>query len=186
MERPAVGPLFRQKELDTFGWRGKMALEDYRKGRDSEKMNEAGEKGGRFGGHEHHASHLHFDLRLEMDCVLKSWAIPKGPSMNPADRRLAVMVEDHPLSYISFRGEIVEGSYGAGKVEIWDSGTYDIRDNELEDGKLIFGLYGTKLKGLFTLIRLKKDPKHWLLIKLRDGFADPVWRLEQVLPGNSH
>ncbi|MCE5323217.1 3'-phosphoesterase [bacterium] len=138
---------------------------------------------GRFVVHEHHASHLHFDLRLEMDGVLKSWAIPKGPSMNPAEKRLAVMVEDHPLEYIGFRGEIAEGSYGAGKVEIWDSGTYEVKDGGLDKGKLVFEMMGTKLKGAFTLVKLRGNQKQWLMIKGRDEFAEPDWKLEQVLPG---
>lgn len=170
--------------------RSALNLEDYRKKRDFEKTaepkgGEAAGAGGRFVVHEHHASHLHFDLRLEMDGVLKSWAIPKGPSMNPADKRLAVMVEDHPLEYISFRGEIAEGNYGAGRVEIWDSGTFKIKDNKLEQGKLVFELFGTRLKGQFSLVRFKNDPKQWLLIKSRDDSADPNWKLEQVLPGGS-
>jgi bifunctional non-homologous end joining protein LigD len=165
-----------------------MALEDYHKKRDFDKTsepmgNEDEGEGGRFVVHEHHASHLHFDLRLEMDGVLKSWAIPKGPSMNPAEKRLAVMVEDHPLEYIDFRGEIAEGNYGAGKVEIWDSGAYRIKDNELENGKLVFEIAGTKLKGMFSLVRLKRDQKQWLLIKGHDDYADQGWKLEQILPG---
>lgn len=145
-----------------------MALEDYH----------------RFVIHEHHASRLHFDLRLEMDGVLKSWAIPKGPSMDPADKRLAVMVEDHPLDYISFRGEIAEGNYGAGDVEIWDSGTYEVTEGSIDEGKLVFELSGTRLHGRFSLVRLKSG-KDWLLIKGKDEFADPDWKLEQVLPGGS-
>ncbi len=167
-----------------------MALEDYEKKRDFSKTPEpkggsAKEEGGRFVVHEHHASRLHFDLRLEMNGVLKSWAVPKGPSMNPADKRLAVMVEDHPLEYITFRGEIAEGNYGAGEVEIWDSGTYIPLENELDQGKLVFELMGAKLKGTFHLVRLKGKESEWLLIKGRDGFADPDWKLQQVLPGGS-
>jgi bifunctional non-homologous end joining protein LigD len=167
-----------------------LELEDYKRKRDFERTSEpeggeAAGAGGRFVVHEHHASHLHFDLRLEMDGVLKSWAIPKGPSMNPADKRLAVMVEDHPLEYISFRGEIAEGNYGAGIVEIWDSGTFKIKDNKLEKGKLVFELFGTRLKGQFSLVRFKNDTKQWLLIKSRDDDADPNWKLELVISGGS-
>lgn len=165
-----------------------MALEDYHKKRDFDKTTEpVGDmierEGGRFVVHEHHASRLHFDLRLEMDRVLKSWAVPKGPSMNPAKKRLAVMVEDHPLEYIGFRGEIAEGNYGAGKVEIWDSGTYEVKDGSLEKGKLVFEMMGAKLKGFFSLVRFRGDQKQWLLIKGQDAYADPNWKLEQVLPG---
>ena len=167
-----------------------MALEDYREKRDFEKTTEpagveAEGAGHRFVVHEHHASRLHFDLRLEMDGVLKSWAIPKGPSMNPADKRLAVMVEDHPLDYIAFRGEIAEGNYGAGEVEIWDSGTYDVTEGSLDAGKMIFVLSGTRLHGQFALVKLKRGKNEWLLIKHGDEFADPDWKLEQILPGGS-
>ena len=166
-----------------------MALEDYRRKRDFEKTTEpqgedAEQVGNRFVIHEHHATRLHFDLRLEMEGVLKSWAVPKGPSMNPADKRLAVMVEDHPLYYIDFRGEIAEGNYGAGDVEIWDSGTYAITEGAVDKGKLVFEAFGTKLKGAFHLVRLRTG-KDWLLIKGSDEFASTDWRLEQVLPGGS-
>jgi bifunctional non-homologous end joining protein LigD len=131
----------------------------------------------------HDASHLHYDFRLELDGVLKSWAIPKGPSLDPNDKRLAVQVEDHPLSYGKFEGTIPKGNYGAGTVEIWDHGTYeadsDADSNEtatlrkgLYSGSLKIRLNGKKLKGSFALVRLKdgKD-KNWLLIKHRDEFA---------------
>lgn len=167
-----------------------MALEDYREKRDFEKTREpeGGEAQGadhRFVVHEHHATRLHFDLRLEMEGVLKSWAIPKGPSMNPADKRLAMMVEDHPLDYITFRGEIAEGNYGAGEVEIWDSGTYEVTDGTLEAGKMVFELFGTRLHGQFALVKLKRGKNEWLLIKHGDEYADPNWKLEQILPGGS-
>jgi len=165
-----------------------MALEDYRAKRDFEKTTEpsgeeAAEAGNRFVVHEHHATRLHFDLRLEMEGVLKSWAVPKGPSMNPADKRLAVMVEDHPLDYITFRGEIAEGNYGAGEVEIWDSGSYEVTEGSIDSGKLVFELVGTRLKGQFALVKLKRGRNEWLLIKHRDEYADTNWQLEQVLPG---
>ena len=103
--------------------------------------------------HEHHASRLHYDLRLEMDGVLKSWAVPKEPSTDPAVKRLAVAVDDHGLSYASFEGEIPAGNYGAGQVKIWDNGNYALL--ERESGKLVFRLEGKKLRGAFCLIRLK-------------------------------
>jgi bifunctional non-homologous end joining protein LigD len=130
----------------------------------------------------HKASHLHYDFRLEMDGVLKSWAVPKGPSMNPSDKRLAMMVEDHPYSYKDFKGVIPEG-YGAGIVEIWDKGKYVDIDNSGKDaekklkaalkaGSLKFILYGKKLKGEFALVKLKgKQENAWLLIKHKDEYA---------------
>jgi bifunctional non-homologous end joining protein LigD len=121
--------------------------------------------------HEHHARHLHYDLRLEMEGVLKSWAVPKGPSMNPEDKRLAVMVDDHDLEYADFEGTIPEGQYGAGKVVIWDKGEYNLLKGSIEAGNLEFELKGRKLKGKFALIRMKKDQKNWLLIKMKDAFA---------------
>ncbi|MCX7913327.1 MAG: 3'-phosphoesterase [Thermodesulfovibrionales bacterium] len=122
--------------------------------------------------HEHHATHLHYDFRLEVDGVLKSWAIPKGPSLNPSDKRLAIMVDDHLLEYASFEGYIPEGQYGAGKVIIWDKGTYEILNGSLKEGKLEIFLFGKKLRGAFVLLKLKGKDKEWLLIKKKDEFAD--------------
>lgn len=132
----------------------------------------------------HAASHLHYDFRLEMDGVLKSWAIPKGPSMNPEDKRLAIMVEDHPYNYKDFEGTIPEGNYGAGTVIVWDNGTFTLADEQNEDeiesvlksdlqkGHLTFILKGKKLKGEFALVKLKtKKENTWLLIKKKDEFA---------------
>jgi bifunctional non-homologous end joining protein LigD len=135
----------------------------------------------------HAASHLHYDFRLELDGVLKSWAVPKGPSLNPKDKRLAMMVEDHPIDYMTFEGEIPEGQYGAGKVIVWDIGVYaslDSADPEASRRKLKAGLYkgelkfvlmGHKLKGAFVLVKIKnkKDDRDntWLLIKERDQYA---------------
>ena len=135
----------------------------------------------RFVVHEHHASRLHFDFRLEMEETLRSWAIPKGPSMNPSERRLAVSVEDHHLDYIDFEGIIPKGSYGAGAVVIWDRGTYELLDNEADKISLV--LNGKKLKGGFTLARLKGRGKgnEWLLIKKKDEHASPGWKLEKGL-----
>jgi bifunctional non-homologous end joining protein LigD len=130
--------------------------------------------------HEHHASRIHFDFRLEMEGVLKSWAVPKGLSMNPADKRLAVMVEDHTLEYGSFEGEIPEGSYGAGKVVIWDKGSYDLLSGDLKSGRIEFLLKGKRLKGIFVLIKFKGKDKEWLLIKKKDKFADESFEIQTV------
>jgi len=136
--------------------------------------------------HEHHASHLHYDLRLEVGGVLKSWAIPKGPSMNPAEKRLAVQVEDHPLQYETFEGIIPEGRPGAGEVVIWDEGEFkpiDDAEAGLGRGHLSFFLDGNKLRGEFSLVRMKRSEsgKDWLLIKKKDLYADPAWRAEPAL-----
>lgn len=131
----------------------------------------------------HHASHLHYDFRLEHNGTLKSWAVPKGPSLNPKDRRLAMHVEDHPISYASFEGDIPEGNYGAGHVDVWDHGTFEAVDEHskpisntafskaLKEGSIKFKLNGRKLKGEFALVNMKKDDKSWLLIKHRDKYA---------------
>jgi len=131
----------------------------------------------------HHASHLHYDFRLELQGTLKSWAVPKGPSLNPKDKRLAMMVEDHPIDYAKFEGDIPEGNYGAGHVDIWDKGTYEPINEEgdvisvkefaanLHKGSIKFRMKGKKLKGDFALVNLKKDEKSWLLIKHRDKYA---------------
>src|SRR5919197_5615888 len=137
--------------------------------------------------HMHDATRLHWDLRLEMDGVLKSWAVPKGPSANTADKRLAVKVEDHPLEYGDFEGIIPEGNYGAGTVIVWDRGVWEPLEDPhdgLEKGKLLFNLKGYKLRGRWTLIKLKKTEKEWLLIKERDEYVstDP-YSNESVLSG---
>jgi bifunctional non-homologous end joining protein LigD len=137
----------------------------------------------RFVIHEHHASRLHFDLRLEISGVLKSWAVPKGVSMNPADKRLAVAVPDHSLSYINFEGTLAEGTYGAGRVAVWDKGEFEAENaaGQLKKGKLVFTFYGAKLKGEFTLLKFHNHEKNWLIIKSRDEFADKNFKLETVL-----
>ncbi|HEX6915918.1 MAG TPA: DNA ligase D [Chitinophagaceae bacterium] len=141
----------------------------------------------------HAATRLHYDFRLEMEGVLKSWAVPKGPSLNPKDKRLAMMVEDHPFSYRTFEGTIPEGNYGAGEVEIWDEGTYEHIEGgsrksgeqkllaDLEKGSLKFILHGDKLKGEFALVKLKNSSDNaWLLIKHRDDYAtDKTYEAEQ-------
>lgn len=118
--------------------------------------------------HEHHARHLHYDFRLEMEGVLKSWAVPKGPSMNPSDKRLAILVEDHDIDYADFEGIIPEGQYGAGTVSIWDRGTYKLLGGDLRSGKIEISLEGKKLKGTFVLTKMKGRKKEWLLIKKRE------------------
>lgn len=142
----------------------------------------------RFVVHEHRATRLHYDFRLEMAGVLKSWAVPKGPSMNPADKRLAVMVEDHPVEYIDFEGIIPPGQYGAGPVVVWDHGSYEWAEGgspeaQLRAGKLAFVLRGKKLKGAFALARFAagKTGKEWLLMKKKDAHANPSWRLKSDL-----
>ena len=132
----------------------------------------------------HAATRLHYDLRLEVGGVLKSWAVPKGPSLNPGDKRLAVHVEDHPFEYRTFEGTIPEGNYGAGEVIIWDQGTYEPEGTltaaeQLERGELKFRLHGHKLNGSFVLVRLKRGRgNEWLLIKHRDEHADPMWNVD--------
>lgn len=133
---------------------------------------------------EHSASHLHYDFRLEIEGVLKSWAVPKGPSLNPEDRRLAMMVEDHPYDYKDFEGTIPEGNYGAGNVIVWDYGTFHSVESEaakeseknllsgLKEGHISFILRGKKLKGEFALVRMKGRSKNaWLLLKKDDKYA---------------
>jgi DNA ligase D-like protein (predicted 3'-phosphoesterase) len=110
----------------------------------------------------HAATHLHYDLRLEMDGVLKSWAIPKEPPTESGVRRLAVQVEDHAMTYATFEGTISEGEYGAGTVQIWDKGTYRMLDRK--EDKLIFEINGEKLRGSYVLVRFK-DKKNWLFFK---------------------
>lgn len=130
--------------------------------------------------HEHDASHLHYDFRLEMDGVLRSWAIPKGPSMNPSEKRLAVQVEDHPLEYMDFEGTIPEGQYGAGTVGIWDRGTYVLLEKKKD--RISFFLKGKKLQGNFILVQFRGSRKgnEWLLIKQKDGYAQPAWKLKPI------
>jgi bifunctional non-homologous end joining protein LigD len=131
--------------------------------------------------HEHHARHLHFDFRLEMEGVLKSWAVPKGPSMNPKDKRLAIMVDDHALEYGSYEGIIPEGYYGAGAVLIWDRGEYEYLGGSIAAGRLEFSLKGRKLKGAFILARMKGKETEWLLMKKRDEFAEDDFRMKTML-----
>lgn len=168
-----------------------MALDTYKKKRNFNKTPEPKDKKEkitrgnlRFSFQRHQASRLHYDLRLEMDGVLKSWAIPKGPSLNPKDKRLAMMTEDHPYDYIDFEGVIPAGNYGAGIVDVFDEGTYSapgIKDRKksekellegLKDGNLKFELKGKKIKGVFALVKMQDDKDNaWLLIKKEDKYA---------------
>jgi bifunctional non-homologous end joining protein LigD len=167
-----------------------MALETYNKKRRFDETAEPEGKSGHSKGRlkfviqKHDASHLHYDFRLEMDGAMKSWAVPKGPSLNPEEKHLAVMVEDHPLSYNKFEGTIPEGNYGGGTVMVWDEGTYEVpgtknrKESEkqalegLDNGTLHLVLHGEKLKGGFMLFRFKKaGEKSWLLTKKEDEFS---------------
>src|SRR5438046_340770 len=159
-----------------------MSLKKYRAKRDFEQTSEPKGRPAKknskpiFVVQEHHASRLHYDFRLEADGVLKSWAVPKQPSLNPAIKRLAVQVEDHPLEYANFSGEIPAGQYGAGVVHIWDKGTYEnilarkphpqSMAEGINAGRLEVQLHGRKLKGNFALIRMAKrgQKPSWLLI----------------------
>src|SRR5579872_5537468 len=133
----------------------------------------------------HDATRLHYDFRLEMEGVLKSWAVPKGPTLDPTPRRLAAMVEDHPLEYGSFEGNIPAGNYGAGSVMLWDRGTYQLlgdkpAQEQLARGDLKFRLHGEKLQGDFALVQMKGRGKgnEWLILKKRDSFAQEGWDVE--------
>jgi len=134
----------------------------------------------------HRASRLHYDFRLEADGVLKSWAVPKGPSFDPAQKRLAIAVEDHPLDYRDFEGTIPAGNYGAGAVIVWDRGTYRLTEGddlteEIAHGSVKVELFGKKLHGKFALVHIKgrdDEANAWLLIKERDDAVDPAWRIE--------
>jgi bifunctional non-homologous end joining protein LigD len=186
------------------------ALTEYRGKRDFSRTGEpaggeAGDAGLTPGGpiyviQKHAASSLHYDLRLESGGVLKSWAVPKGPSLDPADKRLAVMTEDHPLEYAAFEGTIPEAEYGAGTVMLWDLGWWapdvtwmkegkggaaEVLEPEvaLARGELKFVLHGQKLTGSWALVQMKgRGEKNWLLIKHRDGAARPGSSITQDAP----
>ncbi len=184
-----------------------MALTLYKKKRSFQKTPEptggkAGASGLRFVIQKHDASHLHYDFRLEMGGVLKSWAVPKGPSIDPSVKRLAMMVEDHPYDYRNFEGIIPQGQYGGGAVIVWDEGVYEPLDKiahkkeqektllkQLKSGSLKFRLHGEKLKGEFALVQLKgKQENAWLLIKHRDEYAgtsDITKKDKSVISGKS-
>ncbi|MGB8130831.1 MAG: DNA polymerase ligase N-terminal domain-containing protein, partial [Candidatus Angelobacter sp.] len=170
-----------------------MALEQYNKKR---RFNETPEPEGklargeqhRFVVQKHRASHLHYDFRLEMDGVLKSWAVPKGPSLDPGDKRLAMQVEDHPVSYFHFEGRIPDGNYGAGTVMVWDTGTWQPLGDEhamLNKGDLKFQLNGEKLKGEFVLAKMRSrrpgsKGTEWLLIKKKDDAVKAGFNIDKL------
>src|SRR5512143_3049068 len=177
------------KEENFFCGTRAMGLKEYASKREFEKTPEPKpgvrpeENRLRFVVHKHAARALHYDLRLELEGVLKSWAVPRGPSLNPSLKRLAVMVEDHPLDYKDFEGMIPEGNYGAGSVIIWDRGVYhhpSTRDEKASEkllldgfkkGDMKFVLEGEKLHGEFALVKTRKDGKSWLLLKKKDKNA---------------
>ena len=144
------------------------------------------EHGDTFVVQKHRATRLHYDFRLAIDGTLKSWAVPKGPSQSHADKRLAVMTEDHPLDYGNFEGKIPEGNYGAGTVMVWDRGTFLVEGNlpalkQIEKGEIKFGLNGEKLRGSFVLVKLKQSEKgnEWLMIKHKDAAEDSKWNIDE-------
>jgi len=192
--------------LALFLYNVTVALEEYkRKRRFSEtpepppKLDKS--KGHRFVVQRHRATRLHYDFRLEMEGVLKSWAVPKGPSLNPGDKRLAMQVEDHPVSYFDFEGIIPEGNYGAGTVMVWDVGTWEPLSPETKDGKYLptteaeadamlkkgdfkFRLHGNRLNGDYALIHMKarrpgSKGTEWLLIKKHDEYVDDKWDIDK-------
>lgn len=137
---------------------------------------------------EHHATRLHWDFRLEIDGVLKSWAVPKGPSLDPTQRRLAIQVPDHDMEHANYEGMIPEGTYGPGPVLIWDKGSFKAIDDEppaasLAKGNLKFDLHGRILKGAFALVKLHGSgrEKNWLLIKKEDQYAQRGWETPLLL-----
>ncbi len=170
-----------------------MGLKEYARKRHFDKTPEPGpveapvrEGGGFFCVQRHDATHLHYDFRLEMNGVLVSWAVPKGPSLDPARKALAMKVEDHPFDYGTFEGNIPAGNYGGGSVMLWDKGTYEVLENlpaekQLERGDFKFALHGTKLNGSFAIVHMKNRGKgnEWLLIKKKDEFAVPGYDIDQ-------
>ncbi len=175
-----------------------MSLQEYARKRDFSKTPEpapgktvkSSTHTGRFFIQRHDATRLHYDFRLEIDGTLKSWAVPKGPSLDPAMKHLAAMVEDHPISYGDFEGNIPKGEYGGGSVMLWDRGTFELIGEEtgleqIARGDLKFRLHGEKLTGTWALVHMKgrgdargKD-NAWLIIKKKDEAADPSWDIEE-------
>jgi bifunctional non-homologous end joining protein LigD len=173
-----------------------MSLKEYARKRDFEKTPEpapgdtvpGSTHSGRFFIQRHNATRLHYDFRLEIDGTLKSWAVPKGPSLDPAMKHLAAMVEDHPIDYGDFEGNIPKGNYGAGSVMLWDRGTFELIGEEdglaqIARGDVKFRLHGEKLTGTWGLVHMKGRDKSgkdnaWLIIKKKDEAADPGWDIE--------
>src|ERR1700689_945055 len=168
-----------------------MSLKEYKRKRRFDSTPEpAGRRpshrGSDFVVQEHHARRLHYDFRLEVNGVMKSWAVPKGPSMNPGDKRLAIQTEDHPLEYAKFQGEIPQGNYGAGEVIVWDNGTFEVEGNlpmqeQLDRGELKFIRHGKKLTGSFVLVKIRsRQPgkEEWLMINHRDSSSSDAWKIE--------
>ncbi|MGH7563348.1 MAG: DNA polymerase ligase N-terminal domain-containing protein, partial [Gemmatimonadota bacterium] len=153
---------------------------------DRATVSESNPVGGEFVVHQHAATRLHYDLRLELNGVLLSWAVPKGPALDPAEKRLAVHVEDHPLEYAEFEGVIPEGNYGAGAMILWDRGSWRPLEDPvlgLEKGKLLFELRGHKLRGVWTLVRIAKSEKdEWLMIRERRYVDGQPGALEDLPP----
>jgi bifunctional non-homologous end joining protein LigD len=167
-------------------------LSDYSRKRRFDKTPEpppkpVADSGNRFCVQRHSARRLHYDLRLEVGGTLKSWAVPKGPTLDPAEKRLAVHVEDHPIAYGDFEGTIPAGNYGAGSVLLWDRGTYELlgdtdAEAQLARGDFKFRLHGEKLMGEFALVRTKRGKgNEWLLIKKKDFAAKAGWDSEDDL-----
>ena len=194
----------RSKSHHDHGYNRFVALEEYREKRKFKNTPEPQGasrpgRGNHFVVQEHHATRLHYDFRLEVNGVLVSWAVPKGPSLDPADKRLAIQTEDHPLDYAKFEGTIPAGNYGAGQVIVWDEGTFDAEGSlpardQLDRGELKMTLHGHKLKGSFVIVKLRgsrsgKEGKEWLLIKHRDTDAEPGWNIgdhsKSVISGRS-
>src|SRR5579862_5174207 len=166
-------------------------LEEYQRKRQFDRTPEpppddgASQREGTFVVQKHAATRLDYDFRLAIDGVLKSWAVPKGPSLNPADKRLAVQTEDHPMDYANFEGNIPKGNYGAGTVMVWDRGGFEVEGQagareQLARGEIKFQLTGEKLRGSFVLVKLKHSEKgnEWLLIKHKDAAVDPAWNVD--------
>src|SRR5580693_9156426 len=167
-------------------------LEEYQRKRRFDRTPEppadagAARRDGTFVVQKHAARRLHYDFRLAIDGVLKSWAVPKGPSLNPADKRLAVQTEDHPMDYANFEGTIPEGNYGAGTVMVWDRGEFEVEGQagareQVAHGEIKFQLSGEKLRGSFVLVKLKHSEKgnEWLMIKHKDAAVDPAWTIDE-------
>src|SRR5579872_692130 len=177
-----------------------MSLKEYARKRDFTKTPEPAPKevpakiksqAGRYFIQRHNATRLHYDFRLEIDGTLKSWAIPKGPSLDPTVKHLAAMVEDHPLDYGDFEGNIPKGEYGGGSVMLWDRGTFELipdaragatATEQLARGDLKFRLHGEKLTGTWAIVHMKNRGKgnEWLIIKKKDEAAQTPWDIEQL------